>query len=122
MRPWQAAIQTAGCELARLALGMHSASSSPAAACRAEPVESLEPAFQSSTHALACSLVCIQGDGTAVCLQDEPRAFTLSVHSASNFPSRKQQSDLDVPLPDGVGDDEYMRWAPVRPGRWPNKT
>eukprot|EP00891_Asterochloris_glomerata_P008314 jgi/Astpho2/8314/e_gw1.00122.186.1_t len=58
-----------------------------------------------------------QGDGTAVCLQDEPQAFTLSVHSARNFPSRKQQSDLDIPLPDGVCDEEYMRMvATTLPG------
>ena len=35
--------------------------------------------------------------------------FTLSVHAASNFPSRKQLSTLDIPLRDGVGDDEYLR-------------
>ena len=78
----------------------------------------------SSTGApiLQHAVVCVQGDGTAVCLQDEPRAFTLSVHSDSNFPSRKQKSNLDVPLPDGVGDEKYMRWAPVQPDQWRNKT
>ena len=60
----------------------------------------------------------MQVDGTAVCLQDEPQAFTLSVHSARNFPSRKQQSDLDIPLPDGVCDEEYMRWALMQPDQW----
>ncbi|KAK9827770.1 hypothetical protein WJX74_001780 [Apatococcus lobatus] len=50
-----------------------------------------------------------QGDGTAVCLQDMPEAFTLSMHGATNFPARKQNSDLDVPLPDGMEDAEYLR-------------
>jgi acetoin utilization deacetylase AcuC-like enzyme len=35
--------------------------------------------------------------------------FTLSVHARSNFPARKQRSDLDLPLPDGTSDDQYMR-------------
>ncbi|KAF5839593.1 histone deacetylase [Dunaliella salina] len=50
-----------------------------------------------------------QGDGTAVCLQDEPRATTLSVHCQSNFPTRKAVSTLDVGLPDKVDDRGYMR-------------
>lgn len=37
-----------------------------------------------------------------------PGIFTLSVHAANNFPARKQRSTLDVPLPDGLGDDEYL--------------
>jgi acetoin utilization deacetylase AcuC-like enzyme len=37
-----------------------------------------------------------------------PGIFTLSVHAANNFPARKQQSSLDVPLPDGLGDAEYL--------------
>lgn len=50
-----------------------------------------------------------QGDGTAVALKYEPQAFTVSVHCQSNFPSRKQESDLDIGLDDGLGDDEYLR-------------
>lgn len=49
-----------------------------------------------------------QGDGTASIFADDPRVFTCSLHGAKNFPSRKQASDLDVPLPDGTGDDEYL--------------
>jgi acetoin utilization deacetylase AcuC-like enzyme len=37
-----------------------------------------------------------------------PGIFTLSVHAANNYPARKQRSTLDVPLPDGVGDDVYL--------------
>ncbi len=45
-----------------------------------------------------------QGDGTAFIFDREPRVFTFSMHGAGNFPARKQLSDLDVPLPRGVGD------------------
>ena len=30
------------------------------------------------------------------------------MHGAHNYPFRKELSDLDVPLPDGIGDEEYM--------------
>lgn len=49
-----------------------------------------------------------QGDGTAHCLADEPRAFTLSIHGERNFPLRKVPSDLDIGLPDGTGDEDYL--------------
>ena len=49
-----------------------------------------------------------QGDGTAACFAAEPRVTTLSVHAASNFPLRKVASDIDIPLPDGTGDDAYL--------------
>ena len=51
------------------------------------------------------------GDGTAFIFQADPRVFTLSVHAASNFPARKQRSDLDVALPDGTADEGYMAAA-----------
>ena len=50
-----------------------------------------------------------QGDGTAAIFADDPRVFTLSAHCASNFPLRKQCSDLDLPLVDGLEDDDYLR-------------
>jgi acetoin utilization deacetylase AcuC-like enzyme len=50
-----------------------------------------------------------QGDGTAEIFQNDPDVFTLSVHCDSNFPFRKKQSRLDVALPDGVEDAEYLR-------------
>ncbi|MBB6097022.1 acetoin utilization deacetylase AcuC-like enzyme [Deinobacterium chartae] len=49
-----------------------------------------------------------QGNGTAKLLEDEPRAFTLSVHGERNYPFRKMRSDLDLGLPDGVTDAEYL--------------
>ena len=49
-----------------------------------------------------------QGDGTAVLLAGRPEIFTLSLHSAKNFPARKARSSLDIALPDGLGDDGYL--------------
>jgi acetoin utilization deacetylase AcuC-like enzyme len=49
-----------------------------------------------------------QGNGTAAIFRDDPTVFTLSIHGQSNFPFRKEQSDLDIGLPDGAGDLEYL--------------
>jgi len=49
-----------------------------------------------------------QGNGTASIFRHEPRVFTFSMHGARNFPGRKEVSDLDLPLPDGLGDAEYL--------------
>lgn len=59
-------------------------------------------------RALVVDLDVHQGNGTADCLAHEPRAFTLSVHGAKNFPFHKATSDLDVPLPDGLTDADYL--------------
>lgn len=49
-----------------------------------------------------------QGDGTAAILADDPSVFTFSIHSANNYPYHKQQSDLDIELPDGADDAYYL--------------
>ena len=49
-----------------------------------------------------------QGNGTAAIFRHEPRVFTFSMHGARNFPARKEQSDLDLPLPDGTDDAAYL--------------
>jgi acetoin utilization deacetylase AcuC-like enzyme len=49
-----------------------------------------------------------QGNGTAAIFQKEPKVFTFSIHGERNFPYRKQASDLDLSLPDGIGDDAYL--------------
>ena len=49
-----------------------------------------------------------QGDATALIFQNDPRVFTFSAHAASNFPARKQRSDLDLALADGVDDHAYL--------------
>lgn len=50
-----------------------------------------------------------QGNGTAAIFRDDPTVFTLSLHGAKNFPFRKEASDLDVELPDGCGDADYLQ-------------
>lgn len=50
-----------------------------------------------------------QGDGTAFTFQTDPSVFTFSMHCETNFPGTKQRSDLDVPLPPGMEDDDYLR-------------
>ena len=49
-----------------------------------------------------------QGNGTAAIFQGDDSVFTLSVHGASNYPFRKEASDLDIGLEDGVGDDPFL--------------
>ena len=49
-----------------------------------------------------------QGDGTAALFERDERVFTCSLHGAKNFPARKQVSDLDVPLADDTGDEEFL--------------
>jgi acetoin utilization deacetylase AcuC-like enzyme len=50
-----------------------------------------------------------QGNGTAQIFENQPAVFTLSMHGANNFPFRKEKSDLDIPLPDGMGDEAYLQ-------------
>lgn len=49
-----------------------------------------------------------QGNGTAAILEDDPSVFTFSIHGDKNFPFRKEESDLDLPLPDGADDGEFL--------------
>lgn len=49
-----------------------------------------------------------QGNGTAAIFRDDPTVFTFSIHGRNNFPFHKERSDLDVELPDGTGDGEYL--------------
>ena len=49
-----------------------------------------------------------QGDGNAAMLAADSNVFVASVHGAKNFPLRKKDSDLDIGLTDGTGDDEYL--------------
>lgn len=49
-----------------------------------------------------------QGNGTAKIFENDNRVFTFSMHGEKNYPFRKEASDLDVPLPDGIQDEEYL--------------
>ncbi|MDB5131776.1 MAG: histone deacetylase [Mucilaginibacter sp.] len=62
---------------------------------------------------LASSILIIdldvhQGNGTAEVFKNNPQVFTFSMHGANNFPFRKEISDLDIPLPDGITDEAYL--------------
>ena len=61
-----------------------------------------------ATRATVIDLDVHQGDGTAAIFRDDPRVFTFSMHGAANFPFRKQESRLDIALPDGTEDQEYL--------------
>lgn len=50
-----------------------------------------------------------QGDGNSAILAGRPDVFVLSLHGEKNFPFRKVPSTLDIALPDGTGDDAYLR-------------
>jgi acetoin utilization deacetylase AcuC-like enzyme len=49
-----------------------------------------------------------QGNGTARIFQGDTSVFTLSLHGQKNFPFRKEASDIDVDLPDGCADEDYL--------------
>lgn len=58
--------------------------------------------------ALIIDLDVHQGDGTAFIFKGDDSVFTFSMHCGVNFPGRKQQSDLDVPLDENTGDEAYL--------------
>lgn len=59
-------------------------------------------------RAVVVDLDVHQGDGTASIFAGDESVFTFSMHGAKNFPFRKQRSSLDVDLPDGCADAEYL--------------
>ncbi len=50
-----------------------------------------------------------QGDGTAEIFGGDASTFTVSLHGARNYPFERIPSDLDVDLPSGTGDADYLR-------------
>ncbi|MBD2577983.1 histone deacetylase [Oscillatoria sp. FACHB-1406] len=65
--------------------------------------------FNLAQKILIIDLDVHQGDGTAYIFQNDDRVFTFSMHCEINFPAKKQQSDLDIPLPQGLDDDGYLQ-------------
>ena len=59
-------------------------------------------------NVLVVDLDVHQGNGTAVCLKDDPTVFTFSIHQGDIYPIPKAKSDLDVELPGGTDDGRYM--------------
>lgn len=50
-----------------------------------------------------------QGNGTAEIFQNTDAIFTFSMHGKSNYPFKKEQSDLDIALPDGTNDGLFLK-------------
>ena len=49
-----------------------------------------------------------QGNGTAQIFQDDASVFTFSMHGKSNYPFKKEASDLDIALETNTSDDHYL--------------
>lgn len=49
-----------------------------------------------------------QGNGTAAIFARDETVFTLSMQQENNYPSFKPPSSIDVNLPDGIGDADYL--------------
>ena len=49
-----------------------------------------------------------QGNGTATIFEGDASVYTFSMHGARNYPVFKARSTLDIELPDGTGDEEYL--------------
>lgn len=62
-----------------------------------------------SNKILIIDLDVHQGNGTAVIFQNESRVFTFSMHGKDNYPLHKETSDLDIALPTGTQDNEYLK-------------
>ena len=49
-----------------------------------------------------------QGNGTAKIFEGNPNVFTFSMHGKNNYPFKKETSDLDIELDDGISDEAYL--------------
>lgn len=84
--------------------------------------DSVVAARRAQAHGLCRRVLVVDldvhhGDGTASICADDPSIFTFSMHAARNYPAVKPPGDLDVPLPDGCGDADYLdqlrHWLPL---------
>jgi acetoin utilization deacetylase AcuC-like enzyme len=48
------------------------------------------------------------GNGTAAIFANDSSVYTLSIHQENNYPTRKPPSNLDLHLPDGINDADYL--------------
>ena len=64
---------------------------------------------EGSARAAVIDLDVHHGNGTAFIFESDPRVFTFSMHQQHNYPMWKPRGSLDIGLPDGTGDDEYLR-------------
>ncbi|HEY6764255.1 MAG TPA: histone deacetylase [Candidatus Sulfotelmatobacter sp.] len=66
-----------------------------------EPLPSASPATLNSFRAFTTKM---RGGAHA------GDVFTISLHQHNNYPAQKPPSSIDVDLPDGTGDDDYLAW------------
>lgn len=59
-------------------------------------------------RAVVIDLDVHQGNGTAAIFAGDASVFTFSMHGARNYPLVKAASTLDVEIPDGAGDEQYL--------------
>ena len=50
-----------------------------------------------------------QGNGTSDIFKNDKSVFTFSMHCRSNYPAKKNKSDLDVSLEDNTEDEDYLK-------------
>jgi len=50
-----------------------------------------------------------QGNGTAEIFQKNDKVFTFSTHGKSNYPFKKETSDLDIAFDDNTSDEEFLK-------------
>lgn len=50
-----------------------------------------------------------QGNGTAEIFAHRDEVFTFSMHGRNNYPLKKEISDLDIELEDGINDTDYLK-------------
>ena len=58
--------------------------------------------------AMTVDLDVHHGNGTAAIFTRDESVYTFSMHQESNYPFEKPPGNLDVPLRDGCGDEEYL--------------
>jgi acetoin utilization deacetylase AcuC-like enzyme len=59
-------------------------------------------------RAIVIDLDVHQGNGTAAIFEGDPDVYTFSMHGDRNYPLTKMRSSLDIGLPEGAGDVEYL--------------
>jgi len=62
----------------------------------------------SAARAAIIDLDVHQGNGTHAIFAGDESVYTFSMHGARNYPFTRVAGDLDIDLPDGVGDEEYL--------------
>ncbi len=60
------------------------------------------------TKAMVVDTDVHHGNGTAAIFAKDESVFTLSIHQLNNYPARKPPSNIDLNLPDRIGDEDYL--------------